>query len=216
MLCIADMGSMEVQVNLNENDIAKVCCGDSAEIRVDALQGRLFCGIVTSIGCTPVGEEYGYSGNSSSGGITEYPVKVAIVGERRDEEGQREKMCVIDIPEGCEESEDEMFNAPIGMPLILFNPEIIAQEGSQRDREGCLSFPNVGGSLTRAAQVTCQYLDADNRPQMITARGFLARALQHEIDHLNGILYVDHMSAVERLTYAQKLKRLAAANGGAR
>ena len=51
---------------------------------------------------------------------------------------------------------------------------------------------------------------------MITARGFLARAIQHELDHLNGILYVDHMSAVERLTYAQKLKRLAAANGGAR
>ena len=91
MLCIADMGSMEVQVNLNENDIAKVCCGDSAEIRVDALQGRLFCGIVTSIGCTPVGEDYGYSGNSSAGGITEYPVKVAIVGERSDEEGPREE-----------------------------------------------------------------------------------------------------------------------------
>ena len=53
-------------------------------------------------------------------------------------------------------------------------------------------------------------------PQMVTARGFLARALQHEIDHLNGVLYVDHMSAVERLTFAPKLKRLASANGGAR
>ena len=81
---------------------------------------------------------------------------------------------------------------------------------------GCLSFPNVGGSLTRAAQVTCQYLDADNRPQIITARGFLARALQHEIDHLNGILYIDHMSAVERLACAAKLKKLAKANGGTR
>ena len=48
------------------------------------------------------------------------------------------------------------------------------------------------------------------------ARGFLARALQHEIDHLNGILYVDHMSAVERLTYASKLKKLAKENGGVR
>lgn len=138
------------------------------------------------------------------------------VGLAAEQVGHLEKMCVIDIPEGCEESEDEMFNAPIGMPLILFNPEIIAQEGSQRDREGCLSFPNVGGSLTRAAQVTCQYLDADNRPQMITARGFLARALQHEIDHLNGILYIDHMSAVERLACAAKLKKLAKQNGGVR
>ena len=64
--------------------------------------------------------------------------------------------------------------------------------------------------------MTCQYLDENNMPQMVTARGFLARALQHEIDHLNGILYVDHMSAVERLTFAPKLKRLASANGGAR
>ena len=138
------------------------------------------------------------------------------VGLAAEQVGHLEKMCVIDIPEGCEESEDELFNAPIGMPLILFNPEIIAQEGSQRDREGCLSFPNVGGSLTRAAQVTCQYLDANNRPQMITARGFLARALQHEIDHLNGILYIDHMSAVERLACAAKLKKLAKQNGGVR
>ena len=138
------------------------------------------------------------------------------VGLAAEQVGHLEKLCVIDIPSGCEEAEDELFNAPIPMPLVLFNPEIIAQAGTQRDKEGCLSFPNVGGSLTRAAQVTCQYLDAENRPQIITARGFLARALQHEIDHLNGILYIDHMSAVERLTYAAKLKKLAKANGGSR
>ena len=51
---------------------------------------------------------------------------------------------------------------------------------------------------------------------MITARGFLARALQHEIDHLNGVLYVDHLSAVERLSFASKLKKLAKENGGTR
>jgi len=138
------------------------------------------------------------------------------VGLAAEQVGRLEKMCVIDIPEGCEEPEDEVFNATIGMPLVLFNPEIVSSEGSQRDKEGCLSFPNVGGSLTRAAQVTCQYLDENNMPQIITARGFLARALQHEIDHLNGILYIDHMSAVERLACAPKLKKLAKANGGTR
>ena len=138
------------------------------------------------------------------------------VGLAAEQVGRTEKMCVIDIPDGCDDPEDALFNAPIAMPLVLFNPEIVAQSGSQRDKEGCLSFPNVGGSLTRAAEVTCQYLDADNRPQMITARGFLARALQHEIDHLNGILYIDHMSAVERLACAAKLKKLAKANGGTR
>lgn len=138
------------------------------------------------------------------------------VGLAAQQVGHLEKMCVIDIPEGCDEPEDELFNAPVAMPLKLFNPEIVAQEGSQHDKEGCLSFPGVGGSITRAQQVTCQYLDEENRPQIIMARGFLARALQHEIDHLNGILYVDHMSAVERLTYAAKLKKLAKENGGVR
>lgn len=138
------------------------------------------------------------------------------VGLAAEQVGRLEKMCVIDIPQGCDEPEDEAFNAPIPMPLKLWNPEIIAQEGSQRDKEGCLSFPNVGGSLTRAAQVTCQYLDDENRPQIITARGFLARAIQHEIDHLNGVLYIDHMSAVERLAFAGKLKKLAKQNGGVR
>jgi len=138
------------------------------------------------------------------------------VGLAAEQVGRTERMCVIDIPEGCDEPEDERFNAPISMPLKLFNPEIVAQEGSQRDKEGCLSFPGVGGSLTRAAQVTCQYLDENNLPQVITARGFLARALQHEIDHLNGILYIDHMSAVERLSCAAKLKKLSKANGGVR
>ncbi len=138
------------------------------------------------------------------------------VGLAAQQVGRTEKMCVIDIPEGCEDEEDEIFNAPIAMPLKLFNPEILIQEGSQYDKEGCLSFPQVGGSITRAAQVTCGYLDEENRPQMITARGFLARALQHEIDHLNGVLYIDRMSAVERLTFTPKLKKLAKANGGVR
>lgn len=138
------------------------------------------------------------------------------VGLAAEQIGRLEKMCVIDIPEGCEEEEDELFNAPIQMPLRLFNPEIVAQEGSQHDKEGCLSFPKIGGSVTRAAQVTCQYLDESNMPQMITARGFLARALQHEVDHLNGILYIDHLSAVERLTFAPKLKKMAKENGGVR
>jgi len=142
--------------------------------------------------------------------------KAGGVGLAAEQVGFLDRMCVIDIPEGCDEPEDEMFNAPIAMPLKLWNPTIIAQEGSVRDKEGCLSFPKVGGSLTRAAQVTCQYLDENNAPQVITARGYLARALQHEIDHLDGILYVDHMTAVERLGCAVKLKKLAKANGGVR
>ena len=138
------------------------------------------------------------------------------VGLAAQQVGRTERICVIDIPQGCDDAEDELFNAPIPMPLKMWNPEIVAQDGSVCDKEGCLSFPGVGGSIVRAAQVTVQYLDEQNRPQMITARGYLARAMQHEIDHLNGVLYIDHMSAVERLTYATKLQKLSKANGGVR
>ncbi|MBR1920916.1 MAG: peptide deformylase [Kiritimatiellae bacterium] len=138
------------------------------------------------------------------------------VGLAAQQVGRTQRLCVIDVPDGCESEEDGQFNASVPMPLVLFNPEIVSREGSQHDKEGCLSFPGVGGSVTRAAQVTCQYLDADNLPRIVTARGFLARALQHEIDHLDGVLYIDRMSAVERLSFAPKLEKLASANGGAR
>ena len=142
--------------------------------------------------------------------------KAKGVGLAAQQVGRLERMCVIDIPDGCEEDFDAAFNAPIRMPLKLWNPEIIVSEGSQEDKEGCLSFPGIGGRIVRAEQVTVTYVDENDRPQTITARGFLARALQHEIDHLDGILYIDHMTAVERLAFAQKLKKLAAKNGGNR
>lgn len=138
------------------------------------------------------------------------------VGLAAQQVGRRERICVIELPEDFDDGAYSVFNAPIQMPLVMFNPEILSMEGSVRDKEGCLSFPKVGGTLTRAERVTCRYLDLDNKTQTITAWGYLARAVQHEADHLDGILYVDHMSAVERLACAPKLKRLAKENGGAR
>ena len=138
------------------------------------------------------------------------------VGLAAQQIGRTERMCVIDIPEGCENAEDEAFNSIVQMPLILFNPEIIAREGSQFDKEGCLSFPGVGGSVERSEQVTCQFLDENNMPQIVTARGFLARAIQHELDHLDGVLYIDRLAEAERDSFGPKLKKLSDANGGVR
>ncbi len=75
---------------------------------------------------------------------------------------------------------------------VLINPEIIAHsEQVETDSEGCLSVPGFQGEVDRFQKIVVRALDASGKPIEITARGFLARVLQHEIDHLNGILYID-------------------------
>ncbi|MDO4365616.1 MAG: peptide deformylase [bacterium] len=141
--------------------------------------------------------------------------KARGVGLAAPQVGRLEAMCVIDVPADCEEDDEtRAFNAAVAMPLVMFNPVIVATEGSQDGKEGCLSLPNMSAPVVRAAQVTCQYTDAHGMPQIVTARGFLARALLHETDHLSGILYVDHLSAVDKLAMAKKLQKLAKKNGG--
>ena len=88
------------------------------------------------------------------------------------------------------------------------NPEITAADGEQCGDEGCLSFPEIYVKIRRAADVTAAYTDLDNRRQTVRATGLLARAIQHEIDHLNGVLLVDRMSMVQKAALAGKLKRL--------
>ena len=137
------------------------------------------------------------------------------VGLAAQQVGRNESVCVIDVPGDCEENDEvKAFNARVKMPLVMFNPVIISKDGTQEGKEGCLSFPNMGGRVVRAEQVTCQYTDVSGRMQIITAKGFLARAVQHETDHLNGVLYVDLMGAEDKLALADKLKKLAKKNGG--
>ena len=129
--------------------------------------------------------------------------------------GRLESVCVIDVPASCEDDDETReFNAATPMPLVMFNPVVVATEGAQDGKEGCLSFPNMSAPVVRASQVTCQYMDAQGLPQIITVRGFLARAVLHETDHLKGVLYVDHLSAVDKLAMAKKLQKLAKKNGG--
>lgn len=75
--------------------------------------------------------------------------------------------------------------------LELVNPEIIATEGSVVDLEGCLSIPGLSGEVERSRKVTVKALDRNGKKVELTREGMMARALQHEIDHLDGILYID-------------------------
>lgn len=78
--------------------------------------------------------------------------------------------------------------------LILLNPEIIKFAGHQTGAEGCLSIPGIAGNVTRHDYVTVKAIDLDNRPVRIKAEGYLAVVLQHEIDHLDGILFTDRIA----------------------
>ena len=94
------------------------------------------------------------------------------------------------------------------MPLVMINPQITESDGEQQSQEGCLSFPGLYVKVKRASQVTAEYTDLDDKKQVVSPDGLLSRAIQHEMDHLNGKLLVDHMSTVQKVANAGKLKRL--------
>ncbi|TPR56463.1 peptide deformylase [Enterococcus sp. OL5] len=80
----------------------------------------------------------------------------------------------------------------------MINPEIIASSGESLDVEGCLSIPHTFGTVKRADEITVRYFDREGEEMEVEAFGYLARAMQHEIDHLNGVLFVDKL--VERIS----------------
>jgi peptide deformylase len=94
------------------------------------------------------------------------------------------------------------------MPLVLINPLITRSEGSAIGTEGCLSFPEITGEIERAESVTVRAQTLETKAVEIEATGLLARALQHESDHLNGILFIDRMSSAAKATLSSRLKRL--------
>jgi peptide deformylase len=93
-------------------------------------------------------------------------------------------------------------------PFALINPEIVAASAELASREeGCLSLPGQYAEVTRPARVKVRYEDPSGREQQIDAEGLLAACLQHEIDHLNGILFVDHLSALKRNIILRRLAK---------
>jgi len=94
------------------------------------------------------------------------------------------------------------------MPLVLLNPRLEMEEEIETESEGCLSFPEINGDIDRAIAVTVEAETLEGEAVFIEAEGLLARALQHEIDHLNGILFIDRMSSAEKASLSSRLKRL--------
>ncbi len=114
--------------------------------------------------------------------------------------GIARRLLVIDVSKEGEEKQ----------PLVIINPEIIKSSDARSVyEEGCLSIPDYYAEVERPAQVTVKSIDRDGKEQVIEADGLLATCLQHEIDHLNGVLFIDHISRLKREMVIKKFAKAA-------
>lgn len=112
--------------------------------------------------------------------------------------GVAQRLLVIDLSKEGEEK----------TPLFVANPEIVWESPAQSDyEEGCLSIPEYYEMVTRPAEVKVRYLDRQGEAQELHASGLMATCLQHEIDHLNGVLFIDHISRLKRERVLKKFQK---------
>jgi len=135
------------------------------------------------------------------------------VGLAAQQVGEELLLTVLDIsevedrPSGMQMNGEEVDVAQ-HMPLILINPEVTPGDQVEWGVEGCLSFPEITGEIQRAKTIKVRAQDLAGDVLEFEASGLLARAIQHEVDHLNGILFIDRMSSAAKTSLSSKLKRL--------
>jgi peptide deformylase len=125
------------------------------------------------------------------------------VGLAAPQVGVSRKITVIDISGGVKEE-----GAPPSDRIVLINPKIISKEGKQVGEEGCLSIPGFREQVARAKKVTVRAQDVEGEWFERSGEDLLARAIQHEIDHLHGILFISRISSLKRNLIKQKIKKL--------
>ncbi len=136
------------------------------------------------------------------------------VGLAAQQIGEALQLTVLDVSEVDDRPSTLKLNGkeadPVtAMPLILLNPELhLGESEAVFGTEGCLSFPEITAEIERAETVVVKAETLDGEPIEVEASGLLARALQHEIDHLQGILFIDRMSSVTKASLGSRLKRL--------
>lgn len=94
-----------------------------------------------------------------------------------------------------------------GQTFAMINPVIVESSGRESAEEGCLSIPEIYGDVTRPERVVLEALDREGKPFRLEATGLVARAIQHELDHLDGILFLDHLSPMKRKVLISRWKR---------
>lgn len=114
--------------------------------------------------------------------------------------GESIQLIVVDV---SREEDEHKF-------MVMINPQITEKEGNQVDEEGCLSVIDLTASVKRSKKITVSYQDLEGKEQEMTVEDRFAVVLQHEIDHLNGILFIDHLSTLKRSLYKKKVKKMLA------
>jgi peptide deformylase len=137
------------------------------------------------------------------------------IGLAATQVGELRRMIVVDVSaaERSEKGEDEdEVEAPNSDEeakiLVLINPEIIEEGGSSSMEEGCLSLPQLRAEVERSDKINVKYRDANFDEARLTAEGMLARVILHETDHLNGVLFIDHIGRTRRTLLKSELKKI--------
>ncbi len=120
------------------------------------------------------------------------------VGLAAPQVGESLQLSVIDLSQGQDEKE----------LVVLINPEILEEEGRDMDDEGCLSFPGITVPVNRSIHIFLKTMDMNGKEVKREIEGYLARVIQHEIDHLNGLLIIDRVSSLRRQIMKKEIKRL--------
>jgi len=126
--------------------------------------------------------------------------KAGGIGLAANQVGSPRRVIVIDLS-GSEETKDSK-------PMVLLNPEVLLEEGAETMEEGCLSIPGVRDEVERPEHIRVRYKDLDFKDQEMEATGLLARVLMHEIDHINGVLFIDHLNIVKRKLLRGRLNKI--------
>jgi peptide deformylase len=122
------------------------------------------------------------------------------IGLAANQVGLLQRLIVVDMTgsEGVESFE----------PLAMFNPEVVDEEGKWALEEGCLSLPELRDEVQRAERIRVRYRDRNFDKREIEATGMLSRVILHEVDHLNGVLFVDHLSLLKRKLHRGRLNKI--------
>lgn len=135
------------------------------------------------------------------------------IGLAAQQIGHALQLCVIDLREAEADFDWELDGArpplDLFMPLVMTNPEVTPARGRESSaEEGCLSFPEIRGDVSRPDEISVRFQDENGTPHVLRCNGLFARCVQHEVDHLNGVLFIDRMDEATLKLLAPELRAL--------